>query len=145
MSDANHILLFFIFQGHDIRVVIHDGEHWFVAKDVCEVLEVSNVSLAINGNPSRNETGLDEDEKRIYQVNTSGGPRATFCINEPGLYHLIAKSQKLEAKTFQRWVWHDAIASQPEHQKDGVGISDSISGKHDIPIRYVVGKKSATL
>jgi len=145
MSNANNILLFFIFQGHDIRVVIHDGEPWFVAKDVCDVLEIGNASLAINGNPSRNETGLDEDEKGIYLVNTPGGPQATLCINEPGLYRLIAKSHKPEAKIFQRWVWHDAIASLPEHQKDGGGISNSISGKQDIPIRYVVGKKSATL
>jgi prophage antirepressor-like protein len=100
MSDANNILLFFIFQGHDIRVVIHDSEPWFVAKDVCEVLEISNVSQAINGNTVRNETGLDEDEKGIYQVYTSEGPRATLCINKPGLYHLISKSRMPGAKTF---------------------------------------------
>jgi len=109
MSNANNILLFFIFQGHDIRVVIHDGEPWFVAKDVCDVLEIGNASLAINGNPSRNETGLDEDEKGIYLVNTPGGPQATLCINEPGLYRLIAKSHKPEAKNFQRWVYHEVL------------------------------------
>jgi len=93
MSDTNNILLFFIFQCHDIRVVIHNGEPWFVAKDVCEVLEISNVSQAINGNTVRNETGLDEDEKGIYQVYTPGGPQATLCVNEPGLYRLISKSR----------------------------------------------------
>jgi prophage antirepressor-like protein len=109
MSNTNSILLFFIFQDHDIRVVIHNDEPWFVAKDVCEALEINNASLAINGNPSRNETGLDEDEKGIYLVNTLGGPQDTLCINEPGLYRLIAKSHKPEAKTFQRWVYHEVL------------------------------------
>lgn len=111
MSTANNILLFFIFQGHNIRVVIHDGEPWFVARDVCEVLEIGNASLAINGNPSRHETGLDEDEKGIFPVNTLGGPQATLCVNEPGIYRLIARSHKPEAKPFQRWVYHEVLPS----------------------------------
>jgi prophage antirepressor-like protein len=136
MSNVNNILLFFIFQGHNIRVVVHNGEPWFVAKDVCEALEINNASLAINGNPSRNETGLDEDEKGIYPVNTLGRPQATLCVNEPGLYRLIAKSHKPETKTFQRWVYHEVLPAirktgsyslmqeepQKRHQQSSQGV-----------------------
>jgi prophage antirepressor-like protein len=101
MSNANNILLFFIFQGHDIRVVIHNDGPWFVAKDVCEALEISNNRDALSN--------LDEDEKGVVITDTPGGPQEVLCVNEPGLYRLIARSRKPEAKTFQRWVYHEVL------------------------------------
>lgn len=90
-----------------VRVVEHDGEPWFVAKDVCECLELENVSEALRG--------LDEDEK-ITLSNPDGNPRAGIphqmnAVSEPGLYSLILRSRKPEAKAFKRWVTHDVIPS----------------------------------
>jgi anti-repressor protein len=89
MQDESKFFQTFFYQGHQIRTVEHKGKMWWVASDVCKVLEIANVSMAINGNDNTGNMGLDEDEKAICQVDTSGGPQATLCVNEPGLYHLI--------------------------------------------------------
>lgn len=86
------------------------GEPWFVAKDVCDILELSNVTEALRS--------LDDDEKsnfRISEVAQNGG-RAPLIISEPGLYKLIMRSRKPEAKEFQRWVTHEVL---PQIRKTG--------------------------
>ena len=99
-----------VFQ-HDVfgslRVLRKDaqGEPWFVAKDVCGCLGLGNISEALRG--------LDEDEK-ITLSNPEGNPRAGIShqmnvISEPGLYSLILRSRKPEAKAFKRWVTHDIL------------------------------------
>lgn len=94
-----------------IRSILTDNKPWFVAKDVCDVLGIGNVSLAVNGNPTRNDEGLDDDEKGIYIVYTPGGPQKLLCVSEPGLYSLIFKSRKPEAEAFKRWVCHEVLPS----------------------------------
>lgn len=86
------------------------GEPWFVAKDVCDILELHNVTEALRP--------LDDDEKsnfRISEVAQNGG-RAPIIISEPGLYKLIMRSRKPEAKEFQRWVTHEVL---PQIRKTG--------------------------
>ena len=90
-----------------VRVVMRDDEPWFVAKDVCSCLELDNVSEAING--------LDEDEK-ITLSNPDGNPRAGIplsfnIISEAGMYSLVLRSRKPEAKDFKRWVTHEVLPS----------------------------------
>lgn len=106
-----------------VRVVMKDGEPWFVAKDVCDALEIGNPSLAVNGRTRTNDDGtiyksggLDEDEKGIVTVNTLGGEQEMLCVSEPGLYKLIMSSRKPEAKPFQRWVTHEVL---PDIRKTG--------------------------
>ena len=85
-----------------VRVVTGpDGEPWFVAKDICEALELGNMhsSLAL----------LDEDERGIHSMDTLGGPQEMATVSEPGLYSLILRSRKPEAKAFKRWVTHDVL------------------------------------
>lgn len=106
----------FNFEGNEVRTVLVDGEPWFVAKDVCAVLGLSNVSLAVNGNPSRGDVGLDEDEKGVCIVNTLGGKQSLLCVTESGLYQLIFKSRKPEAHAFKRWVTHELLPSVRKHQ-----------------------------
>ena len=91
----------FAFDTRAVRVVIRDGEPWFVAADVCAVLEIQNVTQALSR--------LDEDEKAMFNIGLSGG--ATNCINEPGLYTLVLGSRKPEAKRFKRWVTHEVLPS----------------------------------
>ena len=98
----------FNFENSQVRVVNQDGEPWFVAKDVCEVLELGNPSQALNR--------LDEDEKDTLILNdgTPGNPN-TSIVNEYGLYSLVLGSRKPEAKSFKRWVTHDVIPSIRKH------------------------------
>ncbi len=84
-----------------VRTVEINGEVWFVAKDVCDILEHSNHRMAIQD--------LDEDEKGVSNVYTLGGMQDMTIISEPGLYKLAFKSRKKEAKKFVRWVTHEVL------------------------------------
>lgn len=106
----------FDFESQAVRVVLR-GEHpWFVAADVCRVLGLGNTSLAINGRADREDGGLDDDEKGVATVNTLGGGQNLLTINESGLYALIFKSRKAEARRFRKWVTSEVL---PAIRKDG--------------------------
>lgn len=87
----------------DIRVVMREGEPWFIAADVCRVLELADVSSSLRK--------LDDDEKGTHNLPTLGGTQSMLIINESGLYRLVFASRKPEAKKFQRWVFHEVIPS----------------------------------
>lgn len=93
----------FDFNGLPVDVHIINGEPWWVAKDICEILEIKN--------SRRTLMLLDEDEKGVHTVNTLGGPQQVATINESGLYSLILRSRKAEAKAFKRWVTHEVLPS----------------------------------
>ena len=84
----------------EIRVVEKDGEPWFVAVDVCDILGLSNPTIAVSR--------LDNDERAKFNLGRQGD--ATI-VNEPGLYALILGSRKPEAKAFKRWITHEVIPS----------------------------------
>ena len=86
-----------------VRVVDVNGEPWFVARDVCECLELTNTSQTLSY--------LDDDEKGITTNDTPGGMQEMSIISEAGLYSLILRSRKPEAKEFKRWVTHDILPS----------------------------------
>ncbi|TCS94092.1 BRO family protein [Tepidimonas ignava] len=92
----------FEFEGRTVRVVTDDhGEPWFVAADVCAVLDISDVKQAVER--------LDDDERGGCNVPTPGGVQTVRAVNEPGLYSLILTSRKPEAKRFKRWVTHEVL------------------------------------
>lgn len=78
-----------------------DGEPWFVAADVCTILSL--------GNPRSSLALLDDDERDVHSVDTPGGIQLVSIVNEPGLYSLILRSRKDEAKAFKRWITHEVI------------------------------------
>lgn len=84
----------------EIRVVEKDGEPWFVAVDVCDILGLSNPTIAVSR--------LDKDERAKFNLGRQGD---STIVNEPGLYTLILGSRKPEAKAFKRWITHDIIPS----------------------------------
>ena len=86
---------------YDLRTLLIDGEPWFVAADVCAALELGNVTRAVGG--------LDDDEKGLHTVKTPGGDQQLNVISESGLYSLILRSRKPEARPFKRWVTHDVL------------------------------------
>lgn len=82
-----------------VRVVMQGDDPWFVAKDVCDCLDLSNNRGAI--------ASLDDDEKGVSITDTLGGQQEMSIISEAGLYSLILRSRKPEAKAFKRWVTHE--------------------------------------
>jgi len=98
----------FKFEESPVRVVMKDGEPWFVAKDLCEILDHSNHRMAVSA--------LDDDEKGVSIADTPGGPQETLTVNESGLYSLIFTSRKPEAKRFRKWVTGTVL---PEIRKTG--------------------------
>jgi prophage antirepressor-like protein len=109
MQAESKFFQIFIYKGFQIRTVEYKGETWWVASDICKVLEIANSRQAINGNEKAGDPGLDDDEKGVLNLYTPGGPQATLCVNEPGLYHLISKSRTPEAKAFGRWIRHEVL------------------------------------
>lgn len=108
--------------GTEVRMVLDEENNpWWVAKDVCTVLEYSDVSMTLQK--------LDDDEKGTKKICTPGGDQMMLVINEPGLYTLIVRSNKPEAKIFKRWVTHDVL---PSIRKTG---SYSMSDNHAIDDR----------
>lgn len=92
------------FNGSKIRTITKDGEIWYVAKDVCYVLDL--------GNPRQAITILDEDQKDDVQMMDSiGRLQQTNIINKSGAYTLALRSRKPEAKKFQRWLTDDVVPS----------------------------------
>lgn len=84
-----------------IRTVVIDDDPWFVATDVGAVLEL--------GNPRSSLALLDEDEKGVHTVDATSGQRELAIVSEPGLYSLILRSRKPQARDFKRWITHDVL------------------------------------
>ncbi|MEU2106425.1 BRO family protein [Nocardia sp. NPDC019255] len=81
--------------------MVVDGDAEFVAADVCRVLGHSNPSVAV--------AGLDDDERGLRIVETPSGAQQMVTVTEAGLYTLIIRSRKPEAKKFRRWVTHEVL------------------------------------
>lgn len=97
----------FNYNGNEVRTIQKDGEPWWVLKDVCEVLGLSS--------PHKVFDRLDEDEKGRNQIPTPGGEQEMTVINESGLYNVILRSDKPEAKPFRKWVTSEVLPSIRKH------------------------------
>lgn len=132
-----------VFQNKEfgqVRVVEHNGEPWFVAKDVCAALDLNNIGQAL--------ASLDEDEKASIDPNiikadvgfdvmmqaahmpmraaipeAGRGGRPLGIITEPGLYSLILRSRKPEAKAFKQWIIHEVV---PSIRKRGLYATEAV-------------------
>ena len=97
----NDLIAFQFEDNQEIRTVNIDGEPWFIAKDVCDILEHTNSRRAIEM--------LDDDEKGVTKCYTLGGEQEMNIVNESGLYNLIFRSNKQEAKIFRKWVTSEVL------------------------------------
>jgi len=122
----------FSFEGRSVRSVIKGGHTWFVAADVCAVLE--------HPNPRQVISRLDDDEKGVLNVDTPGGAQEMNVVNESGLYNLIFSSRRPQAKAFRRWVTDEVLPSirKTGHYQQGSGPADAIQVTLPQPGRYVV-------
>lgn len=98
------------YESHDVRTIEKDGEPWWVLKDVCSILEIANHKDL----PKR----LDEDEVGRFEL---PHPQSTnksiemVCINESGLYNVILRSDKPQAKPFRKWVTSEVLPTIRKH------------------------------
>ena len=91
----------FMFEDQDVRVVLdEDGEPWFLAVDVCSLLEVTNTTQAL--------ARLDDDERAMFNIGRQGSANT---VNESGLFSLILGSRKPEAKKIKKWVTSEVLPS----------------------------------
>ncbi len=112
MNNSNDVQIF-AYTNKNVRTIIKDGEPWFVLKDVCDVLEITN---------SKNVAArLDDDEKGVHLMDSLGGTQKTTIINKPGLYKVILRSDKPGAKKFMNWVTHQVL---PAIRKNGYYIAE---------------------
>lgn len=105
----------FDFEDNAVRVIDIDGEPWFVAADVARVLDIKNSRDAV--------ADLDDDEKGVATTDTLGGRQEMRIINESGLYNLIFRSRKPEAKKFRKWVTAEVL---PSIRKTGAYVDPGV-------------------
>ena len=98
----------FNYQNKQVRTVEKDGEPWWVLKDVCEVLEINNHKMTAQR--------LDGDEVSQTDLTDSlGRQQSTTIINESGLYNVIFRSDKPQAKPFRKWVTSEVLPAIRKH------------------------------
>jgi anti-repressor protein len=127
----------FNFNNTPLRTLTDEnGDPWFVAKDVCNILEISNPSDALQSLYDDEKTNLGNS----YVWSEPG--RRPLIISEPGLYRLVMRSRKPEAKDFQRWVTHEVL---PSIRKHGIYATeatiDQILADPDFGIRLLTSLK----
>lgn len=96
-------LQIFHYSGYEVRTVQVDEETWWVLKDVCDILSIAS--------PHKVFERLDEDEKGWNQIPTLGGKQNMQIVNESGLYNVILRSDKPQAKPFRKWVTNEVLPS----------------------------------
>lgn len=115
-----------------MRTLTIDNEPWFVLKDVCAILDMSNPTMVAER--------LDEDERAKFNLGRQG---QSWIINEPGLYNVILRSDKPEAKPFRKWVTGEVI---PSIRKHGAYITketlEQMLGSPDFAIRLLTEIKN---
>jgi len=107
----NNIQTFDFTEGLSIRAIVKDGQPWFLAREICTVLGLVNVSQAVTNN-------VDPEDKSMFNIGLPGS--APLVVNESGLYSLVMRSKKAEAQTFRKWVTSTVL---PALRKDGIYIA----------------------
>ncbi len=92
----------FSFENFSVRAISRNGDIWFIATDVCAVLDIKNTTQAL--------AVLEDDEYSMFNIGNSerGNPNVNV-INESGLYALILRSRKPTAKRFRKWVTSEVL------------------------------------
>lgn len=94
-------LIPFSYESYQIRVIEQQDETWFVLPDLCKALEIAN--------PRNAAARLDEDQKGVHQIDSLGGAQNVTNVNESGLYDVILRSDKPQAKPFRRWITSEVL------------------------------------
>ena len=129
-SSANVIP--FSYKSTEIRTIKReDGETWFVAKDICDVLGIKNARDALSKIP--------DAHKGVDQIDTLGGKQKLNVVDEPGLYRLILRSDKPEAEPFMEWVTSEVL---PSIRKTGTYTIDTLTPAQQREVQRLVAEKA---
>lgn len=123
-SSKTNIQIFNNEQFGQVRVITKDGEPWFVAKDIANILGYSNSRKAIYDH-------VYTEDKGVTKCDTLGGSQELTTINESGLYSLIFGSKMESAAKFKRWVTSDVL---PSIRKHGMYATDELINNPDLLI-----------
>lgn len=105
----------FTFNGNEIPVIIDENNNpFFIASDICSLLDLTN--------PTESLRALDDDEKLTSEILRAGQKRKVNLINESGLYSLVIRSNKPEAKIFKKWITSEVL---PSIRKHGTYLTDT--------------------
>lgn len=131
----NKVTIFKYEESKLVRTLNLNGEPWFVLRDVCEVLGLGNSRMVADR--------LDEDEKGVSQIDTLGGVQNATIISESGLYNVILRSDKPEAKPFRKWVTAVVL---PSIRKNGGYIAgqEELSPQELMAKALLVAQKTLT-
>ena len=141
LSNASSALKLFENPLFKIRVIMRLGDPWFVAKDACDCLAIADVSQACKN--------LDDDEKQVVArspehsllfTESSNAPTMTL-ISESGLYTLVMRSNKPEAKVFRKWVTSEVLPSIRKTGGYGIRTVDDMINDPDTAIRLLTQLK----
>ena len=127
----NELKLFENQEFGKIRVVVIDGEPWFVGKDVAEALGYQNPQRAIRDH-------VDEEDKGVTEMVTPGGKQTVPIINRSGVYSLILSSKLPTAKKFKRWVTSEVLPSIERH---GLYATEQLLNDPDLAIQAFTALK----
>ncbi len=100
---SNSTVVPFQFGENEVRTLLIDNEPWFVARDVCEILGLENITNAL--------VRIPDNHKGVNSINTLGGKQEMKIISEPGLYRLVLRSDKPQAEPFMEWVTAEVLPS----------------------------------
>lgn len=127
----NEIKIFENAEFGEIRTIEINGEPWLVGKDIGQILGYDRPDKAL-------EKHVDEDDKLMAQIRTSGQNRNVYVINESGLYSLILSSKLPSAKKFKHWVTSDVL---PTIRKHGLYAIDDVLANPDTLIQALTELK----
>lgn len=125
----------FSFEKSPVRTILVSGAPWFSSADVGKILQLSNIRASV--------ALLDDDEKGVNTIDTPGGKQEISIVSESGLYALIFKSRRPEAKKFRRWVTSEVL---PAIRKTGSYSAATLTPAEQLQIRKAISaraKKSA--
>jgi len=97
----------FDYTGKQVRTVMINDEPWFVLKDVCDVLDLSDTNKVAER--------LDADDLTRIEIVSGGQNRNMYAVNEYGVFDAVLQSRKPEAKAFKRWLTHEVLPSIKKH------------------------------
>ena len=124
----NEVQIFQSPEFGEVRTVTIDHEPWFVAADVCKVLEINRTQTR----------RVDDDDKGVRLIHTPGGDQNFTIVSEAGLYSLVLASRKPEARRFRRWIVHEVI---PAIRRHGMYATEDLLSDPDLAIRAFTALK----
>lgn len=123
----------FQYADREVRTVTLDGEAWFVLADICGVLEISNV-----GNVAAR---LDEADIRQADISSGGQRRAVTIVSESGMYEVVIRSDKPDARRFRWWITHEVIPAIRRTGTYSVESPEQLMARAVVQAQEIIARK----